>query len=662
MTDPEQNDARFTLNIGVTGHREGNAIFDANKAAIEAALSQLFGKIGALLNEKSDGPASQQAATARLITNMAHGADVMAAELALAQGWEVCGVLPFGRRLNLAMNTPGLTTADMARLAGQGEAAPKADSDGWTELEQLYQRTACFELADQDDDVTHALHLAAKPDAPASAAQDLALLVAERARIASTVTVEQADLLIAIWDGLSPSALGGTRDTIANALAAEVPVALIDAGSPSSIIMLHDPIDLATLHKRDGQSVEAKDAALVPAVVSDLISHGREALVRAELRAGSKEWRPRSRKRYHGYRRIEAMFGGEGNAMRSLSQTYEAPSQIADGTGARQIDNLAQCSGADASLIARIGQKILPRFAATDGLSTYFSDAYRGGMVASFLLSAAAIIGGIAYLPSVGPDLKWPFALLEFVLLALIVAITVAGTRGQWHQRWFRLRRVAEYLRSAPILLSIGAARPLGRWPKSCDVDWPEVDARALIKNQGLPRMTLTREFLQDHLRLILRPFITEQQSYHQAKAHRLEKVHANLDRGSEALFILAILSVGTYLILKLLGLLAIIDPAISDQSSKIFTFLGVAFPTLGAALAGIRYFGDFERFATISDVTAAKLERLGKRTETLLASGVDRITYPRAADLAHSLNDIVIEEIESWQSIFGTKKMSVPV
>ena len=199
------------------------------------------------------------------------------------------------------------------------------------------------------------------------------------------------------------------------------------------------------------------------------------------------------------------MFGGEGNGLRPLVQHYEKPAEIAAGTGPRT--NWAVCAianGAEQQLIERIATRILPRFSATDGLSTYFSDAYRGGMVASFLLSAAAIIGGIAYLPTVGSDLKWPFALLELVLLGLIVAITVAGTKGKWHRRWFRLRRVAEYLRSAPILLSMGAARPLGRWPKSCDVDWPEVDARALIKSLGAPQMTLSRVYLRDHLRLVL--------------------------------------------------------------------------------------------------------------------------------------------------------------
>ncbi|MEO0854185.1 MAG: hypothetical protein AAFY15_11895, partial [Cyanobacteria bacterium J06648_11] len=91
-------------------------------------------------------------------------------------------------------------------------------------------------------------------------------------------------------------------------------------------------------------------------------------------------------------------------------------------------------------------------------------------------------------------------------------------------------------------------------------------------------------------------------------------------------------------------------------------TFLGVAFPTLGAAIAGIRYFGDFERFAGISEVTASKLERLIRRSDLLLQSQEKDVSYQDFVDLVRKMDDFVIDEIASWQSIFGTKKISIPV
>lgn len=84
--------------------------------------------------------------------------------------------------------------------------------------------------------------------------------------------------------------------------------------------------------------------------------------------------------------------------------------------------------------------------------------------------------------------------------------------------------------------------------------------------------------------------------------------------------------------------------------------------PTLGAAVAGVRYFGDFERFAAISQVTAEKLEAIHNRIGLLLSGPIEAIDYDRVSDLAHATDDIVVSEIESWQSVFGGKHITVPV
>jgi hypothetical protein len=88
----------------------------------------------------------------------------------------------------------------------------------------------------------------------------------------------------------------------------------------------------------------------------------------------------------------------------------------------------------------------------------------------------------------------------------------------------------------------------------------------------------------------------------------------------------------------------------------------GVVLPTLGAAIAGIRYFGDFERFAAISEVTAEKLNAVHQRINLLMAVPEEMLDYGRVSDLAHASDDIVVSEIESWQSVFGGKHITVPV
>ncbi len=84
--------------------------------------------------------------------------------------------------------------------------------------------------------------------------------------------------------------------------------------------------------------------------------------------------------------------------------------------------------------------------------------------------------------------------------------------------------------------------------------------------------------------------------------------------------------------------------------------------PTLGGAIAGIRYFGDFERFSAISSITAEKLDAIDQRIIQLLAAPDSAIDYSTVADIAHATDEVVVSEIENWQSVFGGKHVSVPV
>ena len=89
---------------------------------------------------------------------------------------------------------------------------------------------------------------------------------------------------------------------------------------------------------------------------------------------------------------------------------------------------------------------------------------------------------------------------------------------------------------------------------------------------------------------------------------------------------------------------------------------IGVMFPTLGASIAGMRFFGDFERFAAISDVTAEKLDAVHKRIQLLRGAPDGMLDYASVSELAHTVDDIVVGEIENWQAVFGGKHITVPV
>ncbi len=116
------------------------------------------------------------------------------------------------------------------------------------------------------------------------------------------------------------------------------------------------------------------------------------------------------------------------------------------------------------------------------------------------------------------------------------------------------------------------------------------------------------------------------------------------------------------YLALVAAAALQIIPSEPVTHVAKLFTLLGVLFPTFGAGIAGIRYFGDFERFASISEMTAEKLDAIDARIARLADIPDTALDYGSVADLVHAADDVVFAEIENWQAVFGSKQVTVPV
>ena len=648
------------LSLAVTGHRVDNASYSANQSRVNEALARVFDSIAAAVATEAPLNGLGPFAPTRLHTLLADGVDQHAREEALARGWELVAPLPFGADLNRAINArPANAQEAQVLLAGE-DARLGADTRRRAQrIRELEQASRVFALADQDAVITR-LYLA-KLHAPhdRAAADAFAAHCAERVGVAARVMIEQADILIGVWDGVSRVFIGGTGHTIAAALEVGTPVVWIDASAPEQWRVLRTPEALAAQ-----PSPEAEGAVAVAGLVRDALrptaSKQRDAGDKAVLDAES--WRPQSDRLWHAYRRIEALFGGDRNPLRSLRQTYEPPQAVGAGSGADLLATLSRLPGGDSELPGKVETDVLGRFAWSDGISSRLSDAYRSGMIVNFIFSAVAIVSGIAYLPLARSRETPIFAATEILLLGAILGVTWLGQQRRWHKRWFETRRVAEYLRHAPILLALGVTRPSGRWPAGAETAWPEWYARYSLREIGLPRVALTSAYLRAVLADLLDTHVVRQRDYHVAKARRLTKVHHNLDSLSERLFALAVVSVSCSLLLMEGGAAALIPEESVRTASRWITFLDVLLPAFGGAIAGIRYFGDFERFAAISEVTADKLEGVHARIRPLLETPDATLDYGLVADIAHAADDIVVSEIENWQAMFGNKHITVPV
>jgi hypothetical protein len=653
------------FSVAVTGHRKANACFAQGSAAITATLASIFDAVDRHVAGHAQQPGiAGRIAPTRLLTLLTDGTDQIAAELALARGHELVCPLPFGRRLNAIINCQVGEAAEARRLLSGGGAANGEIKARLAAMEALADRATLYELGEQDDAIA-ALMLASLDDPSDTAARTrFSAECAARAAVAGRILIEQADLLVAVWDGTAIVPPGGTGDTVATALRCGTPVLWINPAQPDCWSIITTPEAIATDCEGDsrlqGERLEAIIAAAVaaPPGGEDQTSRAGHASLETE------RWHPASNRLWHAYRRIEALFGSRRWSQRlgPIRQQYETPEGIAQGSGAETMTAIRAVPCLPDSFARAIETQVMRRFAWTDGISAYLSDCYRSGMTINFLLSALAISGGIAYLPLVTPTGKWAFALFELTLLLLIVGITIVGQRWRWHDRWFETRRAAEYLRHGPVMLALGVARPVGRWAKGSSAYWPEHYARHALRDVGLPAMVVTRASLRAGLTGILGRHVERQRDYHAAKALRLAAVHHNLDRFSQRLFEAAVLAVTFYLLLVGLSAAGIIDAQLAERTAKLFTVLGVVLPTFGAAIAGIRYFGDFERFSAISSMASEKLDAIHQRIVTLAEGKDEVLTYARVADLAHAADEVVVSEIESWQAVFAGKHITVPV
>jgi hypothetical protein len=636
------------LSLGITGHRESNAAYHDNRVGVEEALVSLFDAIE---------QASDSSVKSRLHALLSPGADLLGVEIALGRGWQVAAPLPFGKRLNAAINAhPSSAEEALALIGGATEVDTKAAATA-KHILSVAERVSCMELAERDQRLEKLFLDSLREPADPAAHSAFSIAASERATLAGRVMIEQIDLLVAVWDGHSPGPPGGTRHTIARALEIGVGVIWIDAGNPAAWRFLDSPEALAgrlTLPHLDGpESV---------AVLLGARHHKSEAATGMdELDLAAPP--ARSSRRFHAYRRVEAIFDAGFRALfRPMVQHYASEEELVALYEGGLLGSAKALRGTDKALIARTEEQVVRRFARADAKATFLSDAYRGGMVSNLLLAAFAVIGGVAYLPLTNATLKWPFALFEFSLLATILLILAIGRKRDWHGRWFQTRRVAEYLRHAPFMLLLGVSRPAAFWPHGADSSWPEDYVRSILRETGLPNAVVDVPMLRTALTDWIGAHVSAQRSYHVAKARRLERIHHRLERISELLFLLAMLVVATYLTGFTLAAAGVIPEAIVHKGSKITTFLGIALPALGSALAGIHYFADFGRFAAISESTATRLGAVEARIATLLAAPDEELDYRRVADLARAVDETVVAEIEHWQDVFGGKHISVPV
>lgn len=652
-----------TLAVGVTGHRSAHPSYPEDASGLKDAIDGLLAHIERAAKGTHIHGHRDPEARFRLVSLLADGVDQLAAAAALERDWALYAPLPFGADLNTALACAPENLSD-ARAILAGKAPQDARAARAAERTRALVRAAhTFEIAERDAVIEKALLRTLEGPEKSEHHARLQHEIAHRARIAGQVLIEQCDLLIAVWDGESAINLGGSGDTARRALEAGVPVIWIDPQDPASLRLIRVPeaLEVGAPTLGDGE-VEGAVRSVIEAAIglSQPPVQGSEAGLTALSQAA---WCDTSSRFSHAFRRVEALFGEStlSGKLAPLRQRYERPDEVSNGAHAPLLAAIEGLGENGIGLRREVETKALPAFAWSDGIATWMADRYRSGMVMNFTLGPLAIISGVLYLPLVETSQKWIFAAIELTLLFIIVANTVVGQRLRLHDRWLETRRVAEYLRHTAMLYVFGVARPAGQWPAALRSPWPEWYARMAVRDLGLPQTRIDAAYLRTATLALRDHFVEPQRAYHAAKSTRLHRAHHSIERVAEGFFALAILIVATYVALSGGAALGLVDPDTTKGLAKWFTVVAIALPTISGALTAIGFFGDFDHFADVSQVTAQGLDALSQRIAAFLDRPDDALTYDQFADLARRADAIAFDEIQAWQSVFSGKRITVP-
>lgn len=592
---------RFTLTLGVTGHR-GNRLTPELAAAARPRVAAALADIAAIARSIA-GANTRWFADAppdlRLVSALADGADQLLATAALDAGYALDAALPFGR---------GDYVADFP------EAAERA----------------------------HFRSLLARAGTVLELPGDRATADAAYSLVGGAI-LAASDVLIALWNGEGSGGRGGTGDVVQTALAAGKPV-------------LHVPLDPALearliwpgaspMGRAFHSALEPPADPVTPATLARMLARlllpPDEPGEQAALDAFFAE-REQLRMRRIEYPLLLAVTGVQPLRRGAWhKESYEAATR-ADW---QRFDEA-------------VGGRLHPeRFAAlerghawADHLANRFAQSFRSGHVVNFAFSALAValaLFGFLF----GGTVKVVFVIVELLLIAAIVANTRVGHAEAWQQRWLDYRQLAERLRPMRSLklLAVAAPPPAGAGSRTGNRRWTDWYASALWRQLGLPGGRLAAADVPRLADLLKSQEVGPEIAYHHRNAHRMAHLNHRLHQFGSACFILTVL-----LCLGFLLSTAALDHETASRAALLFTVATATLPAFGTAAYGLRVQGDFAGSAARSAESADALQSLSDQLGEVPS-------LAEAAAVANAAAAVMLVDLAEWRLTYQQRALEIP-
>ncbi|MGO9234473.1 MAG: hypothetical protein ACLP4V_10515 [Methylocella sp.] len=638
----------LTLRVGISGHRPKPEVFPAeNFTFVRRHLREVFAAISDDLTKIAGDQSahySDEAPKVRLVSALAEGADQMAVE-EMPQEWTLDAILPFPEKI-------------------YEEDFKQSAIDSKTDITRYFRRW-----------LYKAETILALPDDLRAQGRPLARDDAY-ARIGGFL-LRQIDVLVAVWDGKPEQGRGGTAEVVRTALNADIPVVWIKADQDIDARMIESI-------ERDG-SIVAPEADCLKGPLKEAI----ETIIRLPEPDESKDCPQEGEKGPDAATHLQNFFG-EKWPRPSLWLAYDLFKRWMEGKPLRWLiaperredyaprwKPFAEDAPKVGPLGGRIEALLLERFAWADALALDYSHRYRATYIISYLLAAVAVGVALSGLVLHGGGKNPPFepvaqafhASLEIAVISIIIFLVWRGRRRQWKERWMEYRALAELLAHVHFLAYLGEhgrAHRLGNM-EAAPSAWFLWYLRATIREIGLPTALLDGAYQRAVLSAVDKHVILEQEKWHRGNARTLQDMSEALHYLGGLCFIGTLATLFLYLCVcavyaidlpffseRLFGYdLRAYLPRLEDIVIAIAAFL----PALGAALAGIRETGDFGKVAERSAKTATALKELHQE----VARAKRELALDETGDVLLSTAQVLTEDLATWQSVYGHKRLELP-
>ncbi len=625
------------LRVGIVGHRT-DQLTRTHIAALEHVLPDLLGKIAAAtalaLSQSHIGAYYEQGPAAlTLVTPLAQGTDQLAANAALAAGYNLSIIHPFdGETYKNSFGAPEDPEVEVAR--------------------QQYEA-----LVHKPHPRVQALSLDAIPASTAYHNRGF--------EAAGALALRQTDLLIAVWNGLPVRGVGGTADVISAAVACGIPVIWVPvlAGDDQNLGPLQRIVP--GLYLRPMQGLDPTEQAEPMGALDDVIA----ALLGSPGEPEGAHFKPK----------------------KSLlnwiiaKATGTPPEEVSSGACARlQIYFAEKSPRGAAPETLQAPSELAQAFGWADSLAVAAATRYRRAYnwifrIAGFAICCAALGLAIFLLAAVGDarhGLVFPFSALKKILLALevlsiiflIFYYAIARAR-RWHEKSIDYRYLAEALRHQALLFRLACHRgdTMDRGAIPTPTSWTQWLVRAHVRSIGIPTGKMDAVRLRDICKKALES-IDSQIAYHSKKIHREHHINHRLHRASNTLFVITALLCALMFVVTLAfpsgAKTADIWRVPQDYFNGAAGLLAIMLPTIAASIYGMRHHADHEGQVHRSLVIVQRLQEFRQRLATgegNTALDQDLQMFTTVAPLICGLCDNMLAEVDQWHSVLRTKPVAIP-